>query len=859
MDEGLLKPGAVLNNTYQIEQLVGEGGTGEVYRAINTASQRTVAIKILKAQFSQDPKFIDLMRRELLHNVSDDAVVRYYDLLRTAEDQGALYFLVMDFIDGPSLADLMNNGPVAEDMLMVLAKRVSQGLAACHAASIFHRDISPDNIILRDGDPAQATLIDFGIAKDVRPDAKTVVGGGFAGKYEYAAPEQLDGIADSRSDIYSFGMTLLAAARGESPKLGTSFLEIVKAKHAAVDTAGIAEPLRAVVDAMVRPTPDDRPQTAADLLRMLGGGAGKPGIESLLEEEAGSPLAKPPRHPVTVVPAKSKKGKGGLVAALLALGVIGGGGFYALGPGKDVVQGLLSGMQLPEASPYSMTISAKDDEISVKGNAPSAEDAAKLTAAIASRLNMQEADVEITAASGVPNDAWRSTVTAMSAELAKLTEGELTFRDDQILLDGEAKSAFEKSGIEKTSRTIAKNGNYRIALTLRTPPNPVVAAVTPPPTETPTAAITSETPDIPAAVPELPDEPETPETPSKPAEPQTVDSATTPETPATPSRPDPSTQPSTPEAPDSTTPDPVPPQPTPEAPERPRVTETPTTPDAPEPPETADPEIPDEPEVAVLPTTEPPKPPVDRLDTDIVDAVLEANEACGPLTARASSGRGFEKTETIRVTGDLPTPESLTKLRDSLSKVAETRAVDTTGITVLNPSVCLVKDVMPPRNSGPASLLYYSARTGALVQGDALKPDDQAVVYFSAPKDLDGYLYVFVTDNEFNTIHLYPMQTRPDNKLSEIGTVTGDERRIQLSWPRPEGSRKQPVLAFTEPYGIAMMFVLVLDDKELFTHMRAGVEDTRELVPDLVDIVAEARVRGRILSHIQRFVLVDED
>jgi len=222
MDEGLLKPGAVLNNTYRIEGLVGEGGTGEVYRAVNTASERTVAVKILKEQFSQDPKFIDLMRRELLHNVSDDAVVRYYDLLRTADDQGGLYFLVMDYIDGPSVADLMNKGPVSVDTLMILARRVTQGLAACHGASIFHRDISPDNIILRDGDPAQATLIDFGIAKDVRPDAKTVVGGGFAGKYEYAAPEQLDGIADGRSDIYSFGMTLIAAARGESPKLAAS-------------------------------------------------------------------------------------------------------------------------------------------------------------------------------------------------------------------------------------------------------------------------------------------------------------------------------------------------------------------------------------------------------------------------------------------------------------------------------------------------------------------------------------------------------------------------------------------------------------------------------------------------------------
>jgi len=80
-------------------------------------------------------------------------------------------------------------------------------------------------------------------------------------------------------------MTLIAAARGESPKLGTSFLEIVKAKHAVVDTEGVGEPLRALVDTMVRPDPNTRPQTAAELLRIVGGGSpAGTSIESLLQE-----------------------------------------------------------------------------------------------------------------------------------------------------------------------------------------------------------------------------------------------------------------------------------------------------------------------------------------------------------------------------------------------------------------------------------------------------------------------------------------------------------------------------------------------------------------------------------------------
>ena len=854
MDEGLLKPGAVLNNTYQIEELVGEGGTGEVYRAVNTASQRTVAIKILKEQFSQDPKFIDLMRRELLHNVSDVAVVRYYDLLRTADDQGGLYFLVMDYIDGPSVADLMNKGRVPVETLMILAKRVTQGLAACHNASIFHRDISPDNIILRDGDPAQATLIDFGIAKDVRPDAKTVVGGGFAGKYEYAAPEQLDGIADSRSDIYSFGMTLIAAARGESPKLGTSFLEIVKAKHAAVDTSDVEEPLRSLVDAMVRPDPETRPQTAAELLRMVGGEAPRPAaIETFLEEEAS---AEPPvqQNPIrTQKPASvKKKGKGGLVAALIMLGVIGGGGVYALGPGKEFFRDLF--VPLPTAKPYVMNLRYDGASASVSGNAPSAESAAKLATTLSSRLSAELDGSAITPAEGAPNTSWQATVTAMASELARLDEGTIEFRDDQITFSGQADSTRTKSLVENKARTIAKNGQYRIALSVTAPPPtlieeakdnepepPTVALLTPPETEpsqeppkpestttsTPPGPIVEDAPDSPS-LPEVADAPiPSQDQSSTPEEPELADAPIKPDAPAALDNPAESG-----------------------APDAPRIGEGPSQPTS---------SNPDEVETAILLVTPPTPALPDLLSQRAVDTALNTIANCGPLSARASGSRGFETTEAIRVTGDVGTEEDLASIQETLGQIADERKIDTTRVEVLNPSVCAIKEVMPPRNLGTTSLLYYSARTGAVVQGDALKPNDQAVVYFSAPKDLEGNLYVFVTDNEFNTIHLYPMQTRPETQLSKIGTIVGDERRVQLSWPLSEGSRKQPVLAFTEPYGIAMMFVVLLEDKKLFPHVRAGVEDTRELVPTLAEAIEKAGSDGDLLAHIQRFILVDEE
>jgi serine/threonine protein kinase len=203
-----LHAGELLNNTYVIEKLIGSGGTGEVYLAKNIVSGRKFAIKILKREFSQNEAFINLMRREadVLHNVINDAVVRYNELLKS-EMHGGFVFLVMEFIEGQQLAEIMQStGAMDANALLQIAARMGQGLAAAHAQNAFHRDISPDNIILPGGNPTKAKLIDFGIARDISENAQTVVGGGFAGKYQYASPEQLNGDVDARSDLYSLGV-----------------------------------------------------------------------------------------------------------------------------------------------------------------------------------------------------------------------------------------------------------------------------------------------------------------------------------------------------------------------------------------------------------------------------------------------------------------------------------------------------------------------------------------------------------------------------------------------------------------------------------------------------------------------------
>ncbi|MBB4176089.1 serine/threonine-protein kinase, partial [Sulfitobacter noctilucicola] len=236
--------GDVLNNTYRIEALLGRGGTSDVYRARSEISGRLVAIKVLKAEFSGNDDYLVLMtREEEIREIRHDAIVRYSENHRTSD---GLVYLLMDYIDGPGLDRKLKEGPMPAEDLLVLCKRVGEGLKAAHDRSIVHRDLSPDNIILRDGDPAQAVVIDFGIAKDTNPGAETIVGNEFAGKYAYAAPEQLSGKTDARSDIYSLGALMLANFRGKSPDVGANPMEVVQKKNDPLDTSGVPEPLKSL-------------------------------------------------------------------------------------------------------------------------------------------------------------------------------------------------------------------------------------------------------------------------------------------------------------------------------------------------------------------------------------------------------------------------------------------------------------------------------------------------------------------------------------------------------------------------------------------------------------------------------------
>ena len=168
--------------------------------------------------------------------------------------------------------DWLERGGASPRDLLIVAHRVAEGLVATHARNIVHRDLSPDNIILRGGDPAQAVIIDFGIAKDASAGARTIVGNDFAGKYEYAAPEQMHGRAEPRSDLYALGASLLATFRGRVPDVGGSPGEVIAAQGAAArHRRACPSRCETLIDDLTQPDPARRPPSAAAVVAEIDG------------------------------------------------------------------------------------------------------------------------------------------------------------------------------------------------------------------------------------------------------------------------------------------------------------------------------------------------------------------------------------------------------------------------------------------------------------------------------------------------------------------------------------------------------------------------------------------------------------
>lgn len=427
----IFEVGQVLNNTYEIDKILGRGGTGEVYRARNKITGRLVAVKALNRQFSGNADYIELMKREEeMRAIQHPAVVRYTECSMSDGDH---VFLVMDYVEGPPLSDVMARRRLDPRELLIIAHRVAEGLVATHAQGIIHRDLSPDNIILRDGDPAEATIIDFGIAKDTATGARTIVGSEFAGKYEYSAPEQLDGNVDEKSDLYALGATLLAAWRGETPFLGATPGEIVRRKQSPLDSEGVPIPLKGVIDRLTAPDASARPASAKALAAEL---------DKLLRPQGDE------------APKKRKRGFVPVVFGLVA--IVGGAGWFGGFFDRFVTP------PLPVAAPYTLELTF-DQDTPPALSAHATDDAAASALRDLITVAIGEPPVgDITLAAGQPSGAWQARAGTLIEHAARLNNGTIKIADQTAQISGLAVDLPTKTAVVDAAQDFATQTGWAV-------------------------------------------------------------------------------------------------------------------------------------------------------------------------------------------------------------------------------------------------------------------------------------------------------------------------------------------------------------------------------------------------------------
>jgi Tol biopolymer transport system component len=231
---------------YEIVSPLGAGGMGEVYRARDTRLGRTVAIKVIAGEWSEDPKrrLRFQQEAETISNLNHPNICALYDVGEIPAGDSAqkrtTQYIVMEYLEGQTLEELLKKGPLPVDQVFRYGLEIADALDKAHRKQILHRDLKPSNIMItRTG----ARLFDFGLAKFLPEDAKAAVEsrsitaakpltaeGSVIGTLEYVAPEQLRGKeADARTDIFSFGVCLYQMITGRRPFLGDTNASLVAA------------------------------------------------------------------------------------------------------------------------------------------------------------------------------------------------------------------------------------------------------------------------------------------------------------------------------------------------------------------------------------------------------------------------------------------------------------------------------------------------------------------------------------------------------------------------------------------------------------------------------------------------------
>jgi len=283
MSGALLSIGTLLG-PYRIDEHIGSGGMGVVYKARDTRLERNVAIKVIPATKSSPVLEAALLREaQLTSSLSHPGIVTIYDILF----HGGTTCIVMELVQGRPLQQLIPEGGLAIDLALSMATLIGNAIAAAHSAGVVHRDLKPANILVRND--GQIRILDFGLAKVSRPfspDAETqamsLFGGLTVGTMGYMAPEQARGEqVDERADIFSFGVILYQLLTGRLPFRGTNAVALLHAMQM-VDPdpmrdarPEISPPLELVARRALAKKAADRYQTIREMLADLDAASGK--------------------------------------------------------------------------------------------------------------------------------------------------------------------------------------------------------------------------------------------------------------------------------------------------------------------------------------------------------------------------------------------------------------------------------------------------------------------------------------------------------------------------------------------------------------------------------------------------------
>jgi hypothetical protein len=293
---GVQAPGALIADRYEIQEVVGVGGTGIVYRALDRTLDEAIAIKVLRPELlADDPRAREELKQELrlTRRVSHRNIVRTHDF---GVSRGMPY-LTMEYVEGTSLAAVLaRRGPLPSSVVLALAKQLMRALDAAHEQGVMHGDVKPANLLLATDGLLKVT--DFGVASLIRrPGSAAAVetaaeetagpprlAGAVVGTPEYMAPELLiGGQPDVGSDLYAAGMVLHECLTGSTPFQGDTprgFLaqKLDTPRETPIPAIPVARTgprptprrtLSAIIAAMIAPEPADRPESAAAISALL--------------------------------------------------------------------------------------------------------------------------------------------------------------------------------------------------------------------------------------------------------------------------------------------------------------------------------------------------------------------------------------------------------------------------------------------------------------------------------------------------------------------------------------------------------------------------------------------------------------